>query len=59
MDIGEEKQQRNGPVPPQPFGQMGVAGDLFVSRHRRCPCIASSSFRDLAGKPHPQTLPYL
>jgi len=42
-DIGEEEQQRDGRVPPQPFGQMGVAGDLFVSRRRRCPCIASSS----------------
>ena len=42
-DIGEEEQQRDGPVPPQPFGRKGVAGDLFVSSRRRCPCIVSSS----------------
>ncbi len=44
----EEKQRKDGPVPSLPFGRMGVAGDLFVSRRRRCPCIASSSLRDLA-----------
>ncbi len=43
-----EEQQRDGPVPPQPFGRKEVAGDLFVSRRRRCPCIASSSLRELA-----------
>ena len=49
-DIGEEEQQRDGPVPPQPFGRMGVAGDLFVVRRRRCHCIVSSSFRDLTSQ---------
>ena len=49
-DIGEEEQQRDGPVPPQPFGRMGVAGDLFVVRRRRCLCIASSSLRDLSSQ---------
>ena len=49
-DIGEEEQQRDGPAPPQPFGWMGVAGDLFVVRRRRCHCIASSSLRDLTSQ---------
>ena len=35
-------------VPPPPFGLMGVGDDPCVSRRRRCPCIASSSFLDLA-----------
>jgi len=35
------------PVPPPPFGLMGVAGDLCVARRRRCPCITSSSLLDL------------
>ena len=39
-----------GPARPQPFGRMGVAGDLFVSRRRRCHCIASSSLRNLASQ---------
>ncbi len=34
-------------VPPSPFGLMGVAGNLCVARHRRCPYIASSSLLDL------------
>ena len=34
-------------VPPSPFGLMGVAGNLCVARHRRCPCITSSSLLDL------------
>jgi len=34
-------------VPPPPFGLMGVAGNLCVARHRRCPCITSSSLLDL------------
>ncbi len=39
-----------GSVPPQPFGRIGVAVDLFVSRRRRCPYIASSSLRDLVSQ---------
>ncbi len=34
-------------VPPPPFGLMGVAGNLCVARHRRCPCITSSLLLDL------------
>jgi len=34
-------------IPPPPFGLMGVAGDLCVARHHRCPCITSSSLLDL------------
>jgi len=37
-------------VPPPPFGLMGVAGDLCVSRRRRCPCIAFSLLLDLASQ---------
>ncbi len=37
-------------VPSQPFGRMGVAGDLFVVRRRRCHRIASSSLRDLTSQ---------
>ncbi|MEE9123351.1 MAG: hypothetical protein V3U14_02485, partial [candidate division NC10 bacterium] len=37
-------------VPPPPFGLMEVAGDLCVSRRRRCSYIASSSFLDLASQ---------
>ncbi len=37
-------------VPPPPFGLMGVAGNLCVARHRRCPCIASSSLLDLSSQ---------
>jgi hypothetical protein len=25
-----------GAMPPQPFGPMGIAADLFVARRRRC-----------------------
>jgi len=34
-------------VSPPPFGLMGVAGNLRGARHRRCPCITSSSLLDL------------
>jgi len=37
-------------VPPPPFGQMGVAGDLCVARRRRCPYIAFSLLLDLASQ---------
>jgi len=37
-------------VAPPPFGRMEVAGELFVSRLRGCPCIASSSLRHLASQ---------
>ncbi len=37
-------------VPPPPFGLMGVAGDLCVTRRRRCPCIAFSLLLDLASQ---------
>ena len=39
-----------GGVPPQPSGRMGVAGDLFVVRRRRCSGIASSSLLDLTSQ---------
>ena len=39
-----------GPVPPQPFGRMGVAVDLFVVRRQRCYRIASSSLRNLTSQ---------
>jgi len=35
-------------VPPPPFGLMGVAGDLYVARRRRCPCIAFSLLLNFA-----------
>jgi len=37
-------------VPPPPFGLMEVAGDLCVTRRRRCPCIAFSLLLDLASQ---------
>ncbi|MCZ6485857.1 MAG: hypothetical protein O6826_09175 [Acidobacteria bacterium] len=49
-EIGEEEQRRRWGAEPQPFGRRGVAVDLFVARRRRCPCIASSSLRDLASQ---------
>jgi len=36
-----------GAMPPQPFGPMGIAADLFVACRRRCSGIDSSSRLDL------------
>ena len=39
-----------GAMPPQPFGPMGIAADLFVARRRRCSGIDSSSRLDLGSR---------
>jgi len=40
--------QQMPPAPPEPFGRIGIAGNLCVARRQRCPRIASSSRLDLA-----------
>jgi hypothetical protein len=38
----------DAPAPPEPFGRIGIAGNLCVARRQRCPRIASSSRLELA-----------
>ena len=38
----------DAPAPPEPFGRIGIAGNLCVARRQRCPRIASSSRLDPA-----------
>src|SRR5271157_5416773 len=48
----------DAPVPPEPFGRIGIAGNLCVARRQRCPRIASSSRLDLARNTYARDLLY-
>jgi hypothetical protein len=48
----------DAPAPPEPFGRMGIEGNLCVARRQRCPRIASSSRLDLALNTHARDLLY-
>jgi hypothetical protein len=48
----------DAPAPPEPFGRMGIVGNLCVARRQRCPRIASSSHLDLARNTHARDLLY-
>jgi len=48
----------DAPAPPEPFGRIGIAGNLCVARRQRCPRIASSSRLDLARNTYARDLLY-
>ena len=48
----------DAPAPPEPFGRIGIAGNLGVARRQRCPRIASSSRFDLARNTYARDLLY-
>ena len=48
----------DAPAPPEPFGRIGIAGNLCVARRQRCPRIASSSRLDLARNTYARGLLY-
>ena len=48
----------DAPAPPEPFGRIGIAGNLCVARRQRCPRIASSSRLDLARNTYVRDLLY-
>jgi hypothetical protein len=48
----------DAPAPPEPFGRIGIAGNLCVTRRQRCPRIASSSRLDLARNTYARDLLY-
>ena len=50
--------QQMPPAPPEPFGRIGIAGNLCVARRQRCPRIASSSRLDLARYTYARDLLY-
>jgi len=50
-DAGTSSRSANAadaPTALEPFGRIGIAGNICVARRQRCPCIASSSRLDLA-----------
>ena len=60
-DAGTSSRSANAadaPVPPEPFGRIGIAGNLYVARRQRCPRIASSSRLDLARNTYARGLLY-
>jgi hypothetical protein len=50
--------EEDAPAPPEPFGRIGIAGNLCVARRQRCPRIASSSRLDLARNAYARDLLY-
>ena len=42
----------DAPAPPEPFGRIGVAGNLFVARRRRCPASTPPRALSLPRKPY-------
>jgi hypothetical protein len=48
----------DAPAPPEPFGRIGIAGNLCVAHRQRCPRIASSSRLDLARNTYARDLLY-
>jgi hypothetical protein len=60
-DAGTSSRSANAadaPAPPEPFGRIGIAGNLCVARRQRCPRIASSSRLDLARNTYARDLLY-
>src|SRR5271157_210362 len=60
-DTGISSRRANAadaPAPPEPFGRIGIAGNLCVARRQRCPRIASSSRLDLARNTYARDLLY-
>jgi hypothetical protein len=61
VDAGTSSRSANAadaPAPPEPFGRIGIAGNLCVARRQRCPRIASSSRLDLAPNTYARDLLY-
>jgi hypothetical protein len=60
-DAGTSSRSANAadaPAPPEPFGRIGIAGNLCVACRQRCPRIASSSRLDLARNTYARDLLY-
>ena len=60
-DAGTSSRSANeadAPAPPEPFGRIGIAGNLCVARRQRCPRIVSSSRLDLARNTYARGLLY-